>query len=133
MHLLCNRTARADQGGESQMSQRWIYFFTDALPANADTRGWLGGKGASLAEMSRAGFRVPPGFTIITEACRWFYEHGENWPPELEVEVRANLKRLEDAMGRTYGRGEKRLLVSVRSGAASSMPGLMDTVLNVGS
>lgn len=114
------------------MSAPWIYFFTDPLSDGADPRAMLGGKGASLAEMSRAQFHVPPGFTIVTPACRWFYEHKEKWPPELIDELVKFMARLEEATGRTFGRGEKRLLVSVRSGAAMSMPGMMDTVLNVG-
>lgn len=114
------------------MSARWIYFFKDALPDGAEPRAMLGGKGASLAEMTRAQFQVPPGFTIVTAACRWFYEHQEKWPAELIDELVAYMARLEEATGRTFGRGEKRLLVSVRSGAAMSMPGMMDTVLNVG-
>jgi rifampicin phosphotransferase len=115
------------------VNQRWVYSFSDTLPAGAEARALLGGKGASLAEMTRAGWHVPPGFTITTAACRWFYEHDGQWPPELEAEVRAHLARLEADTGRALGRGADRLLVSVRSGAAVSMPGMMDTVLNVGS
>lgn len=112
--------------------KRWIYAFTEMLPPGLEARALLGGKGAGLAELTRAGFTVPPGFTITTEACRWFYEHYETWPPELEGQVREQMAGLEAATGRTFGAGPDRLLVSVRSGAAVSMPGMMDTVLNVG-
>lgn len=112
--------------------KRWIYDFTETLPPGVDARALLGGKGAGLADLTRAGFTVPPGFTIITEACRWFYEHNETWPPELEAQVREHVAGLEAATGRTFGANRDELLVSVRSGAAVSMPGMMDTVLNVG-
>ncbi len=112
--------------------KRWVYAFTDALPPELDACALLGGKGAGLAELTRAGFTVPPGFTILTEACQWFHEHNETWPPELEGQVREQVARLETVTGRTFGAGQDRLLVSVRSGAAVSMPGMMDTVLNVG-
>jgi phosphohistidine swiveling domain-containing protein len=114
------------------VKKRWVYAFTDALPPEAEASSLLGGKGAGLAELTRVGFAVPPGFTITTEACRWFYEHDGTWPPELEEEVREHMVWLESAAGRTWGAGPNRLLVSVRSGAAVSMPGMMDTVLNVG-
>jgi pyruvate,water dikinase len=112
--------------------KRWVYAFTETLPPGLDARALLGGKGAGLAELTRAGFTVPPGFTIITEACRWFYDHHETWPPELETQIREQMAGLEAAAGRTFGAGPDRLLVSIRSGAAVSMPGMMDTVLNVG-
>lgn len=92
----------------------------------------LGGKGASLAEMSRAGFPVPPGFTISTACCRWVEDHDGQWPVNLEEQVHAALARLEAATNRTYGSGPRPLFVAVRSGAAVSMPGMMDTILNCG-
>ena len=114
------------------MAGRYVYFFGDGQsegdPARKDL---LGGKGASLAAMSRAGLPVPPGFTISAECCPLCLETG-GWPAGLEDEVRAHLTRLEAATGRSYGRGPKPLLVSVRSGAAVSMPGMMDTILNCG-
>jgi rifampicin phosphotransferase len=112
--------------------KRWAYAFTDALPPGLDARTLLGGKGAGLAELTRVGFAVPPGFTIIAEGCQWFYDHDQTWPPELEAQVREQMARLEAATGRGFGAGPEGLLVSVRSGAAVSMPGMMDTVLNVG-
>jgi pyruvate,water dikinase len=108
------------------------YFFADDLPADADPKSLLGGKGASLAEMTRAGLNVPPGFTIATDACRFYHDKDGQWPEGLEQAVRADLARLEKAMGRQFGRGARPLLVSVRSGAAVSMPGMMDTILNCG-
>jgi pyruvate,water dikinase len=112
---------------------RWIYFFGQGqADATGDIKHLVGGKGASLAAMTRAGLNVPPGFTISADCCRLFYEHDRQWPQGLQAEVRANLERLEKATGRQLGRGEQPLLVAVRSGAAQSMPGMMDTILNVG-
>jgi pyruvate,orthophosphate dikinase len=91
----------------------------------------LGGKGAGLAEMARIGVPVPPGFTITTECCRHFIRTG-GYPDALPAEVDAALRRLEEATGKTFGGGGRPLLVSVRSGAAVSMPGMMDTILNLG-
>ncbi|MDD4888603.1 MAG: PEP/pyruvate-binding domain-containing protein [Phycisphaerae bacterium] len=114
---------------------RRIYFFgqsaADGDPKRVDV---LGGKGASLAAMSLAGLPVPPGFTISTECCKEFLASGGRWPDGLEAEVRANLAKLEAATARRFGRpGDPQpLLVSVRSGAAISMPGMMDTILNCG-
>jgi len=92
----------------------------------------LGGKGAGLAEMSRAGAPVPPGFTITTVACRRWYEDGGKLSPEIEAEIAAALVRLETAIGKHLGDAADPLLVSVRSGAKFSMPGMMDTILNLG-
>lgn len=111
---------------------RWCWAFDEPLPAGADARALLGGKGASLRGMTEAGLPVPPGFTISTEACAAYTERGRRWPAGLEAEVRDQLARLEAATGRTLGREAPPLLVSVRSGAAVSMPGMMDTLLNCG-
>ena len=112
---------------------QYVYFFGDG---NADGSGELeeilGGKGANLAEMTNLGIPVPPGFTISAEVCQYYYDHEETYPPELETEVEENLKELEEVNGKEFGDAEDPLLVSVRSGAAVSMPGMMDTVLNVG-
>lgn len=91
----------------------------------------LGGKGANLAEMTRIGVPVPPGFTITTETCRHYLRHRTH-PEALREEVEANLRRTEEAAGKAFGGAENPLLVSVRSGAAVSMPGMMDTILNLG-
>jgi pyruvate, orthophosphate dikinase len=92
----------------------------------------LGGKGANLHEMTRIGLPVPPGFTITTEVCSYFYEHNRTYPPELEAKVAAALAKVEKSVGKKLGDKERPLLVSVRSGARDSMPGMMDTILNLG-
>src|SRR6187397_387336 len=92
----------------------------------------LGGKGAGLAEMTNIGVPVPPGFTISTAVCTYFYAHDKTYPPELKQAVAENLRRVEQSVGRKFGDRDKPLLVSVRSGARASMPGMMDTILNLG-
>ena len=117
------------------MNLRWIHFFGETWPDDAppeEARARLGGKGASLDAMTRAGFPVPPGFTITTAACRWFFEHDQTWPPDLADELRIAIARLEELTGTIFGGDTAPLLVAVRSGAIMSMPGMMDTVLNVG-
>ena len=115
------------------MPDKRLYFFGDgAAEGDPERKELLGGKGASLAAMSRAGLPVPPGFTIVTECCRDFLEGGGRWPAGLEDEVQVYLTRLEKSTGRRYGDAAAPLLVSVRSGAAHSMPGMMDTILNCG-
>jgi len=106
-------------------------YVQDFAEGNKDQKDLLGGKGANLAEMTRLGLPVPPGFTITTEACRHFMATGDV-PPELRVEVTMALRRMEDALDRRLGDYREPLLVSVRSGAKFSMPGMMDTVLNIG-
>lgn len=113
--------------------KKFVYFFGNGkAQGNAKMKELLGGKGANLAEMTNIDIPVPPGFTITTEACALYYESGNKWPAGLEQEVEQNLLRLEEAMGAKFGSRENPLLVSVRSGAAVSMPGMMDTVLNLG-
>ncbi|MCS7081758.1 MAG: pyruvate, phosphate dikinase [Bacteroidota bacterium] len=115
------------------MSHKWVYTFGGgSAEGRADMRDLLGGKGANLAEMSAIGLPVPPGFTITTEACRYYYEHDKSYPPELWEQVEEALGFVERLMGRRFGDPTAPLLVSVRSGAAISMPGMMDTVLNLG-
>ncbi|MEW6229488.1 MAG: pyruvate, phosphate dikinase, partial [Bacillota bacterium] len=97
-----------------------------------DMKNLLGGKGANIAEMTNLGIPVPPGFTITTEVCAFYYEKDRQYPPELAEQVEENLTKLEDAMGLKFGDPDRPLLVSVRSGARVSMPGMMDTVLNLG-
>lgn len=112
---------------------RYIYFFGEGeVEGDTSMRSTLGGKGVSLHEMTRAGFPVPPGFTISTECCDLYFRNDSTLSATLEDEIRANLSRLEDITGRKLGEGDAPLLVSVRSGAAVSMPGMMDTILNVG-
>ena len=115
------------------MTQKYIYAFGDEnTEGNAEMKNLLGGKGANLAEMASLGIQVPPGFTISTEACAYYFKHKNTLPPKLWSEVLACLKNLEQGLGRKFGDTENPLLVAVRSGARVSMPGMMDTVLNLG-
>lgn len=115
------------------MSDRYVYFFGNGeADGNAGMRDLLGGKGANLAEMAGLGIPVPAGFTISTEACTYFYQHGGSYPGTLADEVRRSLEMVEKVMGATFGDPKNPLLLSVRSGARVSMPGMMDTVLNLG-
>ena len=115
------------------MAKKYVYYFGGGeADGNAQMKETLGGKGAGLAEMTRADVPVPAGFTISTDVCEYYYEHDETYPDGLEQEVQRNLDRLESMMGKTLGDPKDPLLVSVRSGAAVSMPGMMDTVLNLG-
>ncbi len=110
----------------------YIYFFAqNKASGSAKMRNLLGGKGANLAEMANLGIRVPPGFTISTEVCSYYTEH-HNYPEDLEAEIRENLNKVEEATGKRFGDIQNPLLVSVRSGARVSMPGMMDTVLDLG-
>ncbi|NJN66217.1 MAG: pyruvate, phosphate dikinase [Chloroflexaceae bacterium] len=109
--------------------KKWVYLFREG---NASMRDLLGGKGAGVAEMTNAGVPVPPGFTITTEACNAFYTSGERFPDGMWEQAMAGLKDIEAQTGRTFGDPANPLLVSVRSGAKFSMPGMMDTVLNLG-
>ena len=112
---------------------KWVYSFgAGHNEGRADMRNLLGGKGANLAEMASIGLPVPPGFTITTEVCTAFYDNDRKYPAELDADVRAALSLVEQAVGLRFGDMEKPLLVSVRSGARVSMPGMMDTVLNLG-
>ncbi len=112
---------------------KWVYTFGDGRAEGQSTmRNLLGGKGANLAEMSNLGLPVPPGFTITTEVCTYYYDHGKTYPAELEAEVTKALEHIGALTGKGFGDRENPLLVSVRSGARASMPGMMDTVLNLG-
>jgi pyruvate,orthophosphate dikinase len=112
---------------------KWVYTFgDDGAEGSARDRNLLGGKGANLAEMSSLGLPVPPGFTITTEACNRYYANDRTYPPELETQAAAALEHIARLTDRRFGDPAKLLLVSVRSGARASMPGMMDTVLNLG-
>ena len=112
---------------------KWVYGFGDgSAEGAAEMRNLLGGKGANLAEMSNLGLPVPPGFTITTEVCTSYYENGRQYPADLEAQVDAALASVGEIAGRVFGDNDHPLLVSVRSGARASMPGMMDTVLNLG-
>jgi pyruvate,orthophosphate dikinase len=115
------------------MMTQWVYAFGGGTAdGDAGMRNLLGGKGANLAEMAKLGLPVPPGFTITTEVCTAFYANGRKYPPELEAHVREAMAALEAKAGKRFGDPADPLLVSVRSGARASMPGMMDTVLNLG-
>jgi pyruvate,orthophosphate dikinase len=115
------------------MSRKYVYIFADGKADGHGTmKDLLGGKGSGLAEMTNAGLPVPPGFTITTEACNEYYSSGQHFPAGMWDETVAALKRVEQAVGKTFGDPKNPLLVSVRSGAKFSMPGMMDTVLNLG-
>jgi pyruvate,orthophosphate dikinase len=108
---------------------KYVYEFHEG---NGKMRELLGGKGAGLAEMTNLGIPVPPGFTLTTDICTYYYQHGQSYPAELETEVKAALAEVERVMGRKFGDPHNPLLFSVRSGARASMPGMMDTILNLG-
>ncbi|TVR58093.1 MAG: pyruvate, phosphate dikinase [Spirochaetaceae bacterium] len=115
------------------MANKYVYFFGEGkADGSSGMKDVLGGKGANLAEMTNIGIPVPPGFTISTDVCELYYKNNKKHPAELEAEVKKNLERLEQMMGKKLGDSDDPLLVSVRSGAAVSMPGMMDTVLNLG-
>ena len=112
---------------------QYVYFFGNKYAdGDGSMKNLLGGKGAGLAEMTKLGIRVPAGFTITTEVCTYFYEHGRKYPEDLENKLQVSLETVEKTMGTKFGDAENPLLVSVRSGARISMPGMMDTVLNLG-
>ncbi|MBQ3329844.1 MAG: pyruvate, phosphate dikinase [Ruminococcus sp.] len=111
------------------MSKKWVYLFTEG---NADMRELLGGKGANLAEMTNIGLPVPQGFTITTEACTQYYEDGRQINDEIQAQINEYIGKMEEITGKKFGDKENPLLVSVRSGARASMPGMMDTILNLG-
>ncbi|MGE5778898.1 MAG: PEP/pyruvate-binding domain-containing protein, partial [Hyphomicrobiales bacterium] len=112
---------------------KWVYSFGNGkAEGRADMRNLLGGKGAGLAEMANLGLPVPPGFTITTAVCTYYYENGKSYPKGLRQQVAAALAAVGRITGKTFGDSNNPLLVSVRSGARASMPGMMDTVLNLG-
>src|SRR5215471_5254281 len=114
-------------------TRRYVYAFGGGkVDGRADMKELLGGKGANLAEMARLGLPVPPGFTISTEVCTYYYAHKQAYPAVLKKQVSEALARVEKAVGKRFGDPEHPLLVSVRSGARASMPGMMDTILNLG-
>ena len=113
--------------------KKYVYFFgSGKADGSGKMKNLLGGKGAGLAEMTSLKIPVPPGFTITTEVCTLYYKNNRKYPKELKPQVDAAVARVEKIMGKRFGSGEDPLLVSVRSGARSSMPGMMETVLNVG-
>jgi len=133
------RTAKAKSAGKASAGKasagkgQWVYPFGGGRAAGRATmRNLLGGKGAGLAEMAHLGLPVPPGFTITTEVCTYFYQHGKTYPKSLNGQVETALAAVGRIAGKKFGDAENPLLVSVRSGGRTSMPGMMDTVLNLG-
>ena len=110
-------------------TKKYVYLFTEG---NAKMRELLGGKGANLAEMTNIGLPVPQGFTITTEACTQYYEDGRQINAEIQAQIMEYIEKMEKITGKKFGDKENPLLVSVRSGARASMPGMMDTILNLG-
>src|SRR3989449_11212990 len=126
-------TVKATKSKSKSKSKKHVYFFGNGkADGNRNMKDLLGGKGAGLAEMTNAGLPVPPGFTISTEVCNIYYKEKARIPASIEAEIAENLRKLEKAAGATLGSTENPLLVSVRSGAKFSMPGMMDTILNLG-
>src|SRR5271169_3675406 len=124
-----DRRAKPKSAGKG----RWVYPFGGGKAAGrASMRNLHGGKGAGLAEMAHLGLPVPPGFTITTEVCTYFYQRGKTYPKDLKAQVEAALAEVGRITGKKFGDAENPLLVSVRSGGRASMPGMMDTVLNLG-
>ncbi len=126
--------AKASSNGKSSKSTKYVYTWgAGKADGDGSMKPLLGGKGANLAEMTRIGLPVPPGFTITTEVCTYFYDHKKTYPPELQAQVEAGVRNMEKIMGTKFGATDSMpLLVAVRSGARDSMPGMMDTVLNLG-
>jgi len=115
------------------MTKKWVYYFGKTKSeGDSSMKEILGGKGANLAEMINIGIPVPPGYTIATEVCQYFFDNGKSYPEELRVQVAEAMELLEKDSGKKFGDLNDPLLVAVRSGAAVSMPGMMDTVLNLG-
>ena len=119
-------------GRASKASEKYVYLFGAKTDGNGTMKPLLGGKGANLAEMCRIGLPVPPGFTITTEVCTYYYQHKRSYPTALRAQMEAGLAAIERKTGKKFGDLKNPLLVSVRSGARDSMPGMMDTILNLG-
>jgi len=119
----------ATEGTELPESHKWVYLFEEG---NGENKSLFGGKGAGLSEMTRAGLPVPPGLIVTTEACNAYYDNNKQFPEGMWEQVVEALAEIEKKVGKKFGDAKNPLLVSVRSGAAFSMPGMMDTVLNLG-
>ena len=127
--LFGQRDAACNTKGVCNMSHKYVYLFTEG---NGKMRELLGGKGANLAEMTNIGLPVPQGFTISTEACTKYYEDGRRINEDIQAQIMEYVGKMEEITGKKFGDKENPLLVSVRSGARASMPGMMDTILNLG-
>src|SRR5690349_13794075 len=118
---------------KTSKAPKYVYLFGNKkADGDGSMKPLLGGKGANLAEMTRIGLPVPPGFTITTEVCTYYYDNKRTYPKELEAKVKEGVFFIEKILGKKFGDMQKPLLVSVRSGARDSMPGMMDTILNLG-
>ena len=124
--------AKAPARGSVGKAGKYVYLFGKKTDGNGTMKPLLGGKGANLAEMCRIGLPVPPGFTITTEVCTYYYAHGRSYPSALEKQMRDGVAAIERQTKKKFGDLKNPLLVSVRSGARDSMPGMMDTILNLG-
>ena len=125
--------SKSDKTASSSKPKKYVYAFgKNKADGNAGMRALLGGKGANLAEMTRIGLPVPPGFTISTEVCTHYYSNNRRYPAELRQQMEEGVRKMERILGKEFGNREKPLLVAVRSGARDSMPGMMDTILNLG-
>src|SRR5262245_36316113 len=130
---LAPKPAPKPAAAEPVKAGKWVYTFGDGkAEGKAGLRDLLGGKGANLAEMANLGLPVPPGFTIPTSVCTYFYAHDKSYPPALKAQVEKALDHVGRLAGKAFGDSKNPLLVSVRSGGRASMPGMMDTVLNLG-
>jgi hypothetical protein len=120
------------KSGAAKAAGKYVYLFGKKTDGDGTMKPLLGGKGANLAEMCRIGLPVPPGFTITTEVCTYYYEHKRSYPAALRSQMEAGVAAIEKQTGKKFGDLTNPLLVSVRSGARDSMPGMMDTILNLG-
>src|SRR5437773_989189 len=125
--------AKASKPERPARVTKYVYIFGNKkADGEGSMRALLGGKGANLAEMTRIGLPVPPGFTITTEVCTYYYANKRSYPKELQTQIAAGVANMEKILGKKFGDLEKPLLVAVRSGGRDSMPGMMDTILNLG-
>ena len=124
--------AKAPKAAPKTSAGKYVYLFGSKTDGNGTMKPLLGGKGANLAEMCRIGLPVPPGFTITTEVCTYYYDHKRSYPPALKAQMEAGIAAIERQTKKKFGDLTNPLLVSVRSGARDSMPGMMDTILNLG-
>src|SRR5471030_2571754 len=129
-----SRAKNTSNGAKSAKTHKYVYTWgSGKADGDGSMKPLLGGKGANLAEMTRIGLPVPPGFTITTEVCTYYYDHKRTYPTALQAQVEAGVANMEKIMGTKFGDTKKMpLLVAVRSGARDSMPGMMDTILNLG-
>src|SRR5438552_6652880 len=125
--------AKASKPGKASKATKYVYLFVNKkADGDGSMRSLLGGKGANLAEMTRIGLPVPPGFTITTEVCTYYYANKRTYPRQLQGQIETGVANMEKLLGKKFGDLNKPLLVAVRSGARDSMPGMMDTILNLG-